>query len=112
VPSPCEESRSALVVHGDGAGLLLAARTLGSRTALADLRGSRVALTGAAPAVTLADIDRPSPPPELAPVVGGRAFTSENPWVVPAVVVGAGFLVALLLVVRYRWAKPARKAAG
>jgi hypothetical protein len=111
VPSPFDEEQSALVVHGDAAGLLLAARTLASREALADLRGSRLALSGAAPAVTLADIDRPSPPPELAPVLGGESFVKDNSWAIPAIVVLAGFLVVLALVARYRWGRRRPPAA-
>jgi hypothetical protein len=111
VPSPFDEEQSALVVHGDAAGLLLAARTLASREALADLRGSRLRLSGAAPAVTLADIDRPSPPPELAPVLGGESFVKDNSWAIPAIVVLAGFLVVLALVARYRWGRRRPPAA-
>ena len=108
VPSPLNDDRSALVIHGDPAGLLLAARTLSSRATLADMRGSRLALTGTAPAVTVADIDRPAPPAELAPVLGGRSFVAENSWAFPAIVLLVGFVVLLVLLARYRWARPRR----
>jgi hypothetical protein len=110
VPSPLARGASALIVHGDGAGLLLAARALSARTSLAQLRGSRIALTGAMPAQTLVDIARPSPPPELAPVLGGRSFVAGRSWAIPAVVLLAGFLAALVVVIRYRWG-PARRTA-
>jgi hypothetical protein len=109
VPSPFDASRAALVVHGDGAGLLLAARTLSSRVRLAEMRGSRVAVVGAAPALTLLDIGHPSPPPELRPVVGGRSLVRQR-WAVPAIVLLTAFLAVLFLVARFRWWRPRRKS--
>lgn len=110
VPSPFDASKSAMVVHGDPAGLLLATRTLSSRTALAEMRGSRLSIVGTTPPVTLADIDHPSPPAELAPVIGGRSFVSRNSWAFPAVVLLTGFLAALVLVAYFRWGPRRRKA--
>ena len=103
VPSPFDDERSALVVHGDGPALLLAARAWKpGRAGRPARQPGRPA--GALPAVTLADIDAPAPPPELAPVVGGRSFVAENSWALPAVVLLAGFLAALGILVWFRWA--------
>jgi hypothetical protein len=109
VPSPFDASRAALVLHGDGDGLLLAARTLSSRARLAEIRGSRVALVGDAPALTLRDIGHPSPPPELRPVVGGKSLVEQR-WAVPAIVLLIAFLAVLFLVARFRWWRPRRKS--
>ena len=108
VPSPLDDDRAALVIRGDGAGALLAARTLASRTGLEELDGSRAAIRGDLPPVALADGNEGSPPPELAPVIGGRSFLEERSWAVPAVVVLVALLAVLVLLARARWGRKAR----
>ncbi|MCU1693882.1 MAG: hypothetical protein JWM64_2973 [Frankiales bacterium] len=103
VDSPLDGDRTALVVHGDAAGLLLAARTLGSRAGLASLRGDHAALVGGASPVTLSRAEGERPPAALAPVVGGPWYSEVRPWTVPALVVLVGLLVVLGLVARARW---------
>jgi hypothetical protein len=73
------------------------------------MRGSRVAVVGEAPALTLLDIGHPSPPPELRPVVGGRSLVDQR-WAVPAIVLLTAFLAVLFLVARFRWWRPRRKS--
>lgn len=109
-PSPSDKTRSVLAIHADGPGLLLAARTLATETGLEQLRGSRVALVGARSAVTLSGSQGGSPPPELAPVLPASRPVTRQSWAVPAVVLLAGFVTALFLLARYRWA-PRRRAA-
>lgn len=108
VPSPLDEDRTALVVHGDGPGLLLAARQLGSRTGLAALRGDHAALVGGGAAVALSGAPGEQPPAELAPVLGGPWYGEVRPYTVPAVVLLVGLLAGLGLVARHRWRRPAR----
>ena len=101
--SPLDEDRTALVVHGDGPGLLLAARALASRGIVTTLRGSRAALAGSSPPAALAGSADAVPPVELAPVLGGRWFEELRPWTIPALVLLAGLLVLLVVTARYRW---------
>lgn len=108
VESPLDDGQTALVVHGDAAGLLLAARTLGARSGLASLRGDHAALVGTALPATLSTAVGEEPPAALAPVVGGPWYMQVRPYTVPALVLLAGLLVVLGLLARARW-RPRRR---
>lgn len=90
---------AALVVHGDGAALLAAARALGSLEQVEGLNGDVAAIV-AGEAEVVGRSSPSSPPRALAPTRPRPALRNET--VVAAIVLGA-FVAAIGLVVRFRW---------
>lgn len=109
IGSPWNSRRSVVVVHGSGAGLVLAARTLASSAGLAGLSGRFAAVAGPADgeatATRLGAASVP-PPAELVPVVD----EPRDPTPVFASLVGMlSFLAVVGLVAWYRWGKRPRR---
>lgn len=102
--SPFNASKSALIVTGEGAGVIATMRALGSLEGAESIAGNVVAVLSDTPKAQVLKAETGAAPPvELAPILKKKAVRSET--VVGAALLAA-FLVSILLLIRFRWRSP------